>query len=218
VMQRLGYERYGLMGGDWGSPISSHIALTRAEHVIGLYLTMVIANPLEAGDEPTPEEERFARELEQHLQSGSGYVAIQATKPSTLTVGLTDSPAGLASWMVEKFHAWTDHDGDLETALTRDEMLGEITATWLTGTAASSARLYRESFLAGSAAPVRGFVSVPTAVGAFPKELYRASRRQVERLYNVTHWHEFDKGGHFAALEQPEPLTDDLRAFFRSCQ
>ncbi|WP_280217305.1 epoxide hydrolase family protein [Nocardia neocaledoniensis] len=215
VMERLGYESYGLLGGDWGSPIASRMTLATPDRVTGLYLTLVAVPPMPTEDDPTPEEQRLAAEFEQYAAAETGYIAIQATKPQSLAFGLTDSPAGLAAWIVEKLHAWTDCDGDLESVLSRDDILGNITTYWLTGTAGSSIRLYREAILAGSAGPVEKYVDVPTGVGVFPKELYRASRRQVERLYNVRRWTEMERGGHFAALEQPQAFIGDVRAFFR---
>ncbi|MEU1956700.1 epoxide hydrolase family protein [Nocardia rhamnosiphila] len=215
VMERLGYDSYGLLGGDWGSPIASRMTLATPDRVSGLYLTLVSVPPVPPEDDPTPEEQRLAAEFEQYAAAETGYIAIQATKPQSLAFGLTDSPAGLAAWIVEKLHAWTDCDGDLESVLSRDDILGNITTYWLTGTAGSSIRLYREAILAGSAGPVDKYVDVRTGVGVFPKELYRASRRQVERLYNVRRWTEMDRGGHFAALEQPELFIGDVRAFFR---
>lgn len=214
LMSRLGYDHYGLMGGDWGSLIASRMAFSTPGRVRGLYLTLVSVPPID-GVEPTSEEVQLAAAAEQYSAAETAYIAIQATKPQSLAVGLTDSPAGLAAWIVEKFHAWTDHEGDLETAVGRDDLLANITTYWLTGTALSSARMYRDSVLAGTAAPVPGYVEVPTGVGVFPNELYRASRRQVENLYRVVHWTEHGKGGHFGALEQPDIFVDDVRAFFR---
>lgn len=214
LMQRIGYSRYGLMGGDWGSVIASRIALAQPDRISGLYLTLVSVPPLAAEDDPTPAELELAASHEQFMATESAYAAIQGTKPQTLAVGLNDSPAGLAAWLVEKFRAWTDCDGDLESAVHRDDLLTNLTAYWLTGTAGSSARLYYESVKAGSSGPFAGYVSVPTGVGVFPKELYRASRRQVERLYNVVRWTELARGGHFPALEQPELFAEDVTTFF----
>jgi pimeloyl-ACP methyl ester carboxylesterase len=215
VMERLGYHDYGLMGGDWGSLIASRMALAVPQRVSGLYLTLVAVPPLSPNSEPTPEEQRLAAAHQQFLTSESAYSAVQGTKPQSLAFGLTDSPAGLAGWIVEKFCAWTDCDGDLESVLSRDDILANITAYWVTGTAGSSVRLYYESMISGAAGPVNDYVDVPTGVGVFPKELYRASRRQVERLYNVRRWTELERGGHFAALEQPDLFVADIRAFFR---
>lgn len=213
LMNRLDYDSYGLMGGDWGSLIASRMAFAHPENVLGLYLTLISLPPLDE-EEPTPEEVELATELQEHYVAETGYIAVQVTKPQSLAVGLTDSPAGLAGWIVEKFHAWTDHDGDLESVLTKDDILANITAYWLTGTALSSVRMYRDSALAGTASPVPGYVKVPTGVGVFPKELYRGSRRQAEKLYNIVRWTKHPKGGHFAALEQPEAFVGDVREFF----
>ncbi|KAA0120636.1 epoxide hydrolase family protein [Mycolicibacterium sp. P9-22] len=216
VMERIGYDRYGLMGGDWGSLIASRMALAEPDRVSGLYLTLVSVPPLNPEDEPTPEEQRLADVHAQFMASEGAYGAIQATKPQSLAVGLNDSPAGLAAWIVEKFRAWTDCDGELESVVSRDDLLANLTAYWLTGTAGSSARLYYEALTAGSSVPVTGYVGVPTGVGVYPKELYRASRRQVERLYNVRRWTELARGGHFPALEQPHLFVGDIRAFFQN--
>ncbi|MEU1956013.1 epoxide hydrolase family protein [Nocardia rhamnosiphila] len=213
VMHRLGYEQYGVMGGDWGSLVASRMAMKSPENVKGLYLTLISLPPLDERD-PTEEEMDLAAIHEQHLATEAAYIAVQVTKPQSLAVGLTDSPAGLAAWIVEKFQSWTDNDGDLESILDKDTILANITAYWLTNTALSSARMYRESILAGTAAPVSEFVKVPTGVGVFPKELYRGSRRQAEKLYNIVRWTEHERGGHFAALEQPDVFVSDIRAFF----
>ena len=213
VMAQLGYDEYGLMGGDWGSLVASQMALGSPAKVAGLYLTLVSLPPLDEVD-PTDEEKALAATHEEHLATETAYIAVQVTKPQSIAVGLTDSPAGLAAWIVEKFQAWTDNDGDLESVLDKDTILANITAYWLTKTALSSARMYRESIFAGSAAPVSSYVQVPTGVGVFPKELYRGSRRQAEKLYNIVHWTKHDKGGHFAVLEQPDAFVRDIRAFF----
>ena len=152
-------------------------------------------------------------DLKRHVDKGTGYSKQQSTRPQTLGYGLTDSPVGQAMWIYEKFREWTDCDGTPENALTRDEMLDDITLYWLTATATSSARLYYESFGAFGTDKV----TVPTGVSIFPKEIVRSSRRWAERQYtNIIHWNELDRGGHFAALEQPELFVDEVRATFRS--
>jgi microsomal epoxide hydrolase len=142
-----------------------------------------------------------------------GYFQIQSTKPQTLGYGLNDSPAGLAAWIVEKFRSWCDCDGDVEKKFTKDDLLTNITLYWATGSSTSSARLYYEN--QRNAGPnVR--VEVPTACAAFPKEISLPPRRWVEARYNVTRWTEMPRGGHFAALEEPGLLVEDIRAFFRT--
>ena len=158
--------------------------------------------------------EKDAMAAMKHYQDwDSGYSKQQSTRPQTLGYGLADSPAGQAAWILEKFWAWTDCDGHPENALTRDEMLDNVMFYWLTNSAASSGRLYWESFGSGGR---RGTVEIPVSCSIFPKEIFRASRRWVERRYkNIVYWNELDKGGHFAAFEQPEVFVDEVRAAFR---
>jgi pimeloyl-ACP methyl ester carboxylesterase len=217
LMARLGYTRYGVQGGDWGSIISTQVALVDAPHVAGLHLNMCFgAAP--AGADPTAgltdrERERvLARQVFQNEETG--YQQIQGTKPQTLGIALNDSPVGLAAWIVEKFRTWCDCNGDPETIFTKDELLTNITLYWVTQTAASSARIYYESRHAPPAAPRR--VDVPTACADFPKEIIWSPRRWLESRYNIVRWTEMPKGGHFAALEQPDLLVRDVRAFFAS--
>lgn len=213
VMAGLGYERYGVGGGDWGSLIASRIAGAHPDRVDGLYLTMVVAPPVDG--EPTPEEAALGAEFGAFLATETGYQAIQGTKPQTLAPALVDSPAGLAGWFVEKYRAWTDHDGDFERAVSRDQVLGLISTYWLTGTAGSAGRLYYEFALEQGSGTSAIRVEVPTGCGIFPKELYRCSRRQAEQVYQVRRWTRMERGGHFPALEQPDALVADIRGFFR---
>ncbi len=147
---------------------------------------------------------------------GAGYQAIQGTKPQTLAYGLNDSPAGLAGWIVEKFRAWADCKGDVESVFTRDELLTNLTAYWVTGTINSSTRLYYEMRKSAKLPFAEGRIEVPTGVAVFPKELYNAPRAWAERVYNITHWSVFPAGGHFAAMERPAELAADLRKFYRT--
>ena len=148
------------------------------------------------------------------FSDGRGYSAIQGTKPQTLGYGLNDSPAGLAAWIVEKFHGWSDNDGDIESAFTKDEILTNITLYWVTETITSASRLYYES---GNTPPTRpvGYGDVPTGAAIFPKEINFTPRKWAEARYNIVRWTVMPRGGHFAALEEPELLVDDIRAFFR---
>jgi microsomal epoxide hydrolase len=148
------------------------------------------------------------------FSEGSGYQNIQGTKPQTVGVGLNDSPAGLAAWIVEKFHGWSDNDGNVESAFTKDQILTNITLYWVTETITSSARIYYESSHTRATRPVR-YVEVPTAGAIFPKEIYFTPRAWAEASYNIVRWTMMPSGGHFAALEEPELLVDDIRAFFR---
>ncbi|MFA5910420.1 MAG: epoxide hydrolase family protein [Vicinamibacterales bacterium] len=219
LMARLGYTRYGVQGGDWGSIISTQVALLDAPHLAGLHLNMCFgAAP--AGTDPnagltTRELERLkARQVFQAEETG--YQQIQGTKPQTLGIALNDSPAGLAAWIVEKFRTWCDCDGNPETVFSKDELLTNITLYWMTQTAASSARIYYESRHAPPAATAGRRIEVPTACADFPKEIIWSPRRWLEPRYNITRWTEMPKGGHFAAFEQPQLFVDDVRAFFRS--
>ena len=219
LMARLGYERYGIQGGDWGSIVSRWNAFNHPDQAVGLHLNMLIAGPPSGVADPTagvpPEELERSRARQSFYNTAeSGYSQIQGTKPQTLGYGLNDSPTGQAAWIVEKFRAWCDCDGDVESIFTRDELLTNITIYWVTQTATSSARLYYESRHAPTSRPM-GRIEVPTGAAIFPSELFISPRPWAEAQYNITHWTEMPRGGHFAALEQPELLVEDLRAFFR---
>ena len=216
LMARLGYQKYGAQGGDWGGIISRLIAIDDAPHVAGLHLNFCIAGAPPGGDAnagvPAAELQRMqARNT--YMENERGYQQIQGTKPQTLGFGLNDSPAGLAAWIVEKFHAWCDCDGDVEKRFTKDELLTNIMTYWATQTAASSTRIYFENRVTP---PNPAKVTVPTACALFPKEITVPPRKWVEARYNLTRWTEMPRGGHFAAMEQPELLVTDIREFFRT--
>ena len=217
VMSGLGYERYGAQGGDWGSIISSHIALQDFEHVAGIHINMVVARPPDENpmDGVLPEEMAGLAFMAQFRGHETGYQEIQKTRPQTLAYGLTDSPAGLAGWILEKFRQWSDCDGDPFSVHTLDELCTNIMIYWVTGTINSSTRLYYETIGPGRATPLPR-VETPTGCAIFPKELYQAPRVWADRQYNVQGWSRFDHGGHFAAMEQPALLVDDIRSFFRT--
>jgi pimeloyl-ACP methyl ester carboxylesterase len=220
LMARLGYERYGAQGGDWGTSISTSLGQQDPTHVAGIHLNPPIAAPDPATfDELTDAEREALASLEQAQEWESGYSAQQSTRPQTLGYGLVDSPVGLCAWILEKFRSWTDCDGDPQNVLTRDELLDAVMLYWLPGTGASSARLYWESFkqvserFTGSTVDT---VSVPTGCSIFPKEMPRPSRRWAEKRYtDIRYWNELDRGGHFAAFEQPELFVHEVRSFFR---
>ncbi|GAA4554480.1 epoxide hydrolase family protein [Pseudonocardia xishanensis] len=216
LMDRFGYERFGVQGGDWGAVVATRIAAAAPERVIGLQLNFVVtAGPIPEDGDPTAEEQQLLAEMGAHLATGSGYVAIQSTRPQSLAYGLTDSPAGLAGWIVEKLHAWTDCGGDVETAISRDEILANLSAYWFTGTIGSSTRIYCESERSGNGGPLPEAVTVPTGCAMFPRELFRPSRRWADRHYSdIRRWTVMQRGGHFAALEQPDALLTEIRAFF----
>lgn len=211
VMDRLGYERYGVQGGDWGSIIACNLADLHPDRVAGLHVNFMAVPPprdAEPAGEPGPNASRFAA-------SGTGYQAIQGTRPQTLGYSLDDSPTGLAAWIVEKFRDWSDCDGDVETVFTKDQLLTNISVYWFTRTATSAARLYWEMQRSGRSSIPRSFVTVPTGVANFPGELTVSERSWVERRYNLVHWTEHARGGHFAAMEVPDLFADDVRSFFR---
>lgn len=214
LMARLGYPRYGAQGGDWGSAVTAALGGLDPAHCAGIHLTMASETRPRVEGEPTEQEQRALRGLEFYRRWDSGYSKQQSTRPQTLGYGLTDSPAGQAAWILEKFQAWTDCDGHPENVLARDELLDNVMLYWVTASAASSARLYWESFGKGGQRPP---VDVPTGVAAFPKEIVPPVRKWMEpRFRNITHWSEMPRGGHFAAFEQPEAFVAEVRAFFRT--
>jgi pimeloyl-ACP methyl ester carboxylesterase len=221
LMARLGYERYGAQGSDWGTSISACIGQKDPEHVAGIHLTPPLAPPDRATFDDLTDGERAAlASLEHAAEWESGYSKEHATRPQTIGYALADSPVALCAWIVEKFWAWTDCGGHPENVLTRDELLDNLMLYWLPRTGASSARLYWESIRQVDeliTGPVHDIVEVPTGCSIFPKELQRPSRRWAEKRFrDIRHWNELDRGGHFAAFEQPELFVDELRSFFRT--
>jgi epoxide hydrolase len=211
LMGRLGYSAYGAQGGDWGSQVATALGMRHPGHLVGIHLNMVIALPTSL-DDLTEAEQSALASIDYYRKWDSGYSKQQSTRPQTVGYGLVDSPAALCAWVVEKFWSWTDCDGDPANVLTRDEMLDNVMLYWLPAAGASSARLYWESF----SRPVLGPVEVPAGCSIFPKEIFRPSRRWADKqLTNVHYWNELDKGGHFAAFEQPETFVDEVRASFR---
>ncbi len=213
----LGYPRYGAQGGDWGAVIASWLAFDQPAAVAGLHLNMPgLSSDLSEGEPLTNEEMAYLAGWERQRSEEFGYMAIQGSRPQSLGYGLNDSPAGLAGWLVEKYRAWSDGGGDPEGAIGRDEILTLITLYWVTGTIASSMRLYNEHRRAKEQLPPGGRVTIPVGFADFPKEILRAPRSWVERAYHIVQWTSYLKGGHFAALEQPEALAEDIRRFFQS--
>lgn len=222
LMQRLGYEHYGAQGGDWGAIINRVHAARYPERMIGLHSNFVLASPPEdpAVRAAVPEAETAAREARAAFMANEvGYQQIQGTKPQTLGVALNDSPAGLAAWIVEKFHGWSDIDqqsvNGLDAKFTKDEILTDISVYWFTASITASTRIYYESRNFPASEPL-GFVTVPTAGAIFPAEIYITPRLWAEASYNIVRWTPMPRGGHFAAMEEPELLLEDVRAFFRS--
>jgi pimeloyl-ACP methyl ester carboxylesterase len=214
LMQRLGYERYGAQGGDWGAQVATRIGVLDPRHCAAIHLNMPIADRPDGPISLTDEDKADLAAMHQFQREEAGYAQEQATKPQTLGVALNDSPAGLLAWIVEKFRAWSDCDGHPENAFSRDQLLTNVMVYWVTQSISSSARLYWEH-QHGAAEKVER-VEVPTGVARYPKEVLRFPRAWVERRYNVTHWAVMPCGGHFAAMEQPALFVDDLRSFFRS--
>jgi pimeloyl-ACP methyl ester carboxylesterase len=212
LMARLGYERYGAQGGDWGSAVTTGLGVLDRAHVVGIHLNMVIAGPGRDMTDDLTEAEKDALTAMQHYQEwDSGYSKQQSTRPQTIGYSLVDSPVGLCAWILEKFWSWTDTDGDPVAVLGADRLLDNVMLYWLTRSGASSARMYWESFGSRPRDPVE----VPTAVSIFPKEIFRPSRRWAERRYrNIVHWEEPHRGGHFAAFEQPALFVEQVRKGF----
>ena len=212
LMGRLGYQRYGAQGGDWGSAISRELGVIVPERMIGVHLNML--SPYVSGDLPadlSDSDRARVERLRRFRLAGTGYSAIQSTRPQTVGYGLTDSPAGQLGWIAEKFGEWTD--GGL-AAVDRDQMLTNISVYWLTRTAGSSARLYYEAARSRASGPPAPSTA-PTGVAVFPEEIAAPVRRLAEQTNNIVHWSEFDRGGHFAAMEEPDLLIGDIREFFR---
>jgi len=223
LMARLGYERYGAQGGDAGSVISLELGRLAPEHVLGVHVNMLLTfpsgDPAELADLSESDAGRLQR-LAYFDSELSGYMKLQSTRPQTLAYALTDSPVGQLAWIVEKFREWTDSAKVPEDAVSRERILANVSIYWFTGTAGSSAQHYYEGArdLRDAASGVRpAALTVPVGVAVFPQDILVPIRRLADRdIPTIAHWSEFERGGHFAALEQPELLIDDIRKFFRS--
>jgi pimeloyl-ACP methyl ester carboxylesterase len=214
LMRRLGYERYVAQGGDWGAPVSIALAGRDPGHLAGLSLNYPLP-PRRGAGEPTEEERADLDDLKRFRVEGMGYSTQQATRPQTVGYGLTDSPAAQCAWIVEKFTAWSDCDGHPENSFSRDELLDNVMVYWLNATAASSARLYWESF--GSAFAAVEEIATPTAYVAYPREIIRLSERLARtRFTDLRYYNRVERGGHFAALEVPETFLAEVRAGARA--
>jgi pimeloyl-ACP methyl ester carboxylesterase len=212
----LGYDRFGAQGGDWGSFVTSRLAYAHAGRMIGIHLNLVpVRRDPKMLSDPTPDEKIYLEQLAHFLKEETGYQWIQGTRPQTLAFALADSPVGLAAWLVEKFRAWTDCGGDPEQAISRDDMLANITLYWATGAIGSSFWPYYARMHGPWPIP-EGAITVPTGYVEFPKEILRPPRSVAERVYSdIRRWTVTEKGGHFAALEQPQRLAHEIREFFR---
>jgi pimeloyl-ACP methyl ester carboxylesterase len=213
----LGYGKFAAQGGDWGAFTTSRLGYAHAGKLIGIHINLLsVPRDRPAGAQPTAEERRYGEDLAVWLKEETGYQWIQGTRPQTLAYGLSDSPAGLAAWIMEKFRAWSDCDGVPENAISRDRMLANIALYWFTGAIGSSFWPYYARMHAPWPIPIGATIDVPTGYAAFPKEIVRPPRSVAEKVYtNIQRWTEMKQGGHFAAMEQPEALAEDVRAFFR---
>ena len=217
LMLKLGYHKYGLQGGDIGAGISIKIAQKYPEHIIGMHL-----NYISDSYEPYFKEngnleahiEKFEKSIENWNEQEGAYASIQSTKPLSLAYGLNDSPIGLCGWIIDKFNAWSDNNGNIENSFTKQELLANVTLYWLTQTIHSSIRMYHEISLNPLKFGKDDFVNIPVGFAKFPKEIPTPPRDYIEKGLNVVHWTELPKGGHFPALEQPKLLADDIIRFF----
>ena len=228
LMKRLGYKHYVSQGGDWGSVIADAMGRQAPKGLLGIHVNMPATVPAEvakamSAGEPAPanlsaDEKAAYESLSTFFSKNGAYGAMMSTRPQTVGYGLTDSPVGLAAWMYDKFAQWTYSGGDPEKSLTKDEMLDDITLYWLTNSAISSAQLYWENNTNNFNAVEQktAAIKIPVAVTVFPGEIYRAPRSWTQRAYsNLTYYNEVNKGGHFAAWEEPKLFTEELRAAFK---
>src|SRR5215470_15503881 len=212
----LGYPRFAAQGGDWGGFVTSRLGLMYAERLCGIHLNMLAVRRDPAMlTNPTPEEKTFLDHLQHWIKEETGYQWIQGTKPQTLAFGLSDSPVGLAAWIMEKFRAWSDCGGDPESIFSKDELLTNIMLYWVTGAIGSSFWPYYARLRNPWPVPAGAYIRVPTGYTEFPHEMLHPPRSVAEKTYNIQRWTKMDKGGHFAALEQPEALAREVREFFR---
>jgi pimeloyl-ACP methyl ester carboxylesterase len=218
LMQELGYSRFAAQGGDWGSIVSIALGLDHGDRMIGIHLNYIAGRFLLGGTLNQPQDDEIAKtfltEIRGWWDREGGYSHVQATKPQTLSYGLNDSPVGLAAWIIEKFRTWSDCAGDVERVFTRDELLTNVMIYWVTETIHSSTCLYYESRERPMSLSPTNWVKTPVAVALFPEEIAMPPRKLAERGLNIVRWTTMPKGGHFAAMEQPELLAQDLREFF----
>jgi pimeloyl-ACP methyl ester carboxylesterase len=219
LMRELGYSRFGAQGGDWGSAVSLALGLEHAERIAGIHLNYLAGRFLLGGTLNQPQKDEVAgaylAELRGWFDEEGGYSHVHATRPQTLGYGLNDSPIGLAAWIIEKFRTWSDCGGDPESVFTRDELLTNVMIYWVTETIHSSTRLYYETRQRPLQLSAARRIATPVAVTVFPKEIAMPPRTLAERALNITRWTMMPRGGHFAAMEEPELLAEDIREFFR---
>lgn len=231
MTKELGYEKFIAQGGDWGGSITEQLALYHADNLLAIHLTdLPFQHTLDKPDDLSGAEKKFYEKMQAWQQTEGAYSMIQSTKPQSLAYGVNNSPAGLAAWIVEKFYAWSDNDGNLESAFTKDELLTNITIYWVTQTINSSFRIYYEAMKAIMAAKYNPLVKlnpfdktgkkshVNAGFALFPKDIGNPPKELVERFFTVKHWTEMPAGGHFAAMEQPERLANDIRQLCRELE
>src|SRR3954470_1521823 len=215
LMTVLGYRRFAAQGGDWGSFVTARLGHAHPDRLVGIHLNLMpVRRDPSIVTSPSPEERRYLDELAHFLKEETGYQSIQGTRPQTLSFGLTDSPAGVAAWIIEKFRAWSDCDGDVESAFARDQLLANISLYWFTGAIGSSFWPYYARM--HGPWPIPDGITVPTGYCEFPREILRPPRSVAERTFrDIRRWSVMPRGGHFAAMEQPDALAHELREFFR---
>ena len=215
MTEELGYRRFAAAGGDIGSGVTRYLALNHPELLVGIHLTDIgiIRNLMTSNEAGLAKEELdYKINAQQWIAREGAYMSIQSTKPQTLAYGLSDSPVGLASWIVEKFRAWSDCQGDLEQSFSKDELLTNIMIYWVTNTSGSSTRIYYENM---NSLPPMGQIEVPTGIALFPADILLPPKEWAGRHLNITRWTLMPRGGHFTAMEDPEPLAEDIRTFYR---
>lgn len=219
----LGYSQYCAHGGDWGSMITELLARDHASEILGIHLTDVpFIHSYQQPDDPSHEEKNYLDAIQKFPQTQGAYALVQGSQPQVAAIGIADSPIGLASWIIEKYRRWSDCDGDLERAFTKDELLTNVMLYWITESIATSFLPYYDvahigamGWMAQKLKHWMGSASVPAAFAMFPKDLSHPPREWAERFFNVQRWTQMPRGGHFAALEEPEALAHDIRTFFR---
>jgi pimeloyl-ACP methyl ester carboxylesterase len=212
----LGYQRFGAQGGDWGSFITSLLGLRHAGKLTGIHLNMMPVRRDSKQPNPSADEARYLQEVRTFLHEETGYQWIQGTRPQTLAAALVDSPVGLAAWIVEKFHRWTDCGGTIESAIDRDRMLANISLYWFTGAIGASFWPYYVRLHSPWPIPEDGSIRVPTGYCEFPREILKPPRSLAERSFaDIRRWSVMPRGGHFAAMEQPQALATEITEFFR---
>jgi len=223
MTKALGYQKFGAHGGDWGSTVTEQLARSHSDSVVAIHLTDVpFGHLFQKPDDPTSDEKKFFEKSEEWVQKEGAYALIQSTKPQSLAAGLNDSPVGLAAWLVEKYRTWSDCGGQIESRFTKDELLNHIMIYWVTESIGSSFLPYYDyanaSALTWTKESIKKFVGsaeVPAAFSLFPRDISHPPRQWAERFFNVQRWTKMPQGGHFAAMEEPALLAEDIRAFFR---